>query len=269
LISEEKTLNTDKLTCICAEIQSAERRAAELVMHAQGIIAESKTGRRDVVTEYDCKVQQLLMELLSEAEPGAHFFCEEQNERDSLSAAQLFIIDPIDGTMNFVHGFHHSCISIAYAEYGELLAAAVYNPYMDEMFSAVKGMGAYLNGKRISVSEAPLKESVVCFGTAPYSAALRDMTFDYARKVYDASLDLRREGSAALDLCSVAAGRAGLYFELMVSLWDYAAGVLIVNEAGGECCDVFGKDLPFDESKPTIVAGGRRAMDDFMTVTKI
>ena len=107
---------------ILARIEAAERQAAELILHAHGILAEAKTGARDVVTEYDRRVQELLIRMLSESVPDARFFCEEMNERDRLDADRLFIIDPIDGTMNFVHGFHHSCISVAYAEHGTILA---------------------------------------------------------------------------------------------------------------------------------------------------
>ena len=94
----------------------AERKAAALILQAHGILAETKSGKRDVVTEYDRRVQELLTAEFHAAMPDAHYFCEEMNEQDRLDAAQLFIIDPIDGTMNFVHGFHHSCISVAYAE---------------------------------------------------------------------------------------------------------------------------------------------------------
>ncbi len=249
---------------MCSVIIAAERQAAELVMHAHGVMAEKKSGRRDVVTEYDRKVQTLLMALLRKAAPEAHFFCEEMNEQDSLDAEQLFIIDPIDGTMNFVRGFNHSCISVAYAERGKLCASAVYNPYVDEMFSAVAGQGAYLNGRQIHVDDVPLSESVVCFGTAPYDSSLWGRTFSLAEKVNRASLDLRRQGSAELDLCSVAAGRAGVYFELSVSLWDYAAGMLLVNEAGGRCCRTDGSPLPFDGTKTDIAAGSPRALADFL-----
>ena len=151
---------------------------------------------------------------------------------------------------------------------GELRAAAVYNPYVDEMFTAVKGEGAYLNGRRLHVSDAPLSDSVVCYGTSPYSTELADETFRLARIAFNAGLDLRREGSAELDLCSVAAGRAGLYFEMQVSLWDYAAGALLVREAGGVCQDIRGAELPFDGSKPTILAGGSHAVMDFLKLTE-
>ena len=187
---------------VIEKIVSAERSAAEIMMHAHDIIAESKSGQRDIVTEYDKRVQEYLMQVLSESVPEARFFCEEQKEHDDLHARHLFIIDPIDGTMNFARGFNHSCISVAYMSAGELRAAAVYNPYVDEMFTAVKGEGAYLNGRRLHVSDAPLSDSVVCYGTSPYSTELADETFRLARIAFNAGLDLRREGSAELDLCS-------------------------------------------------------------------
>ena len=259
-------MENNRFEQILAQIEAAEREAAELMLRARGILAETKSGRRDVVTEYDRRVQALLMERLSDAVPGAHYFCEEMQERDRLDSEQLFIIDPIDGTMNFVHGFHHSCISVAYAERGTVMIGAVYNPYVDEMFTAVRGQGACLNGSPIHVADAPLAESVVCFGTSPYDASLAEKTFRTARKLFDASLDLRREGSAALDLCTVAAGRAGLYFEMQTSLWDYAAGALIVREAGGQCLRTDGSPLPADGGLTDIVAAAPAAMADFLAL---
>ena len=258
----------NRLEQILIKMQAAERAAAELMLRARDILAERKSGRRDVVTEYDRRVQALLMKLLKKAVPDAHFFCEEMAERDRLDAEHLFIIDPIDGTMNFVHGFHHSCISVAYAERGEVLTGAVYNPYADEMFAAVRGGGAFLNGSAIHVTDAGLRESVVCFGTSPYDASLAGRTFALAKTLFDASLDLRREGSAALDLCTVAAGRAGLYFELQTSLWDYAAGALIVREAGGQCVRTDGSALPQDGSKTDIVAGASAAIAEFLRLAQ-
>lgn len=242
----------------------AEKEAAQLMLSANLVLAEKKSSRRDVVTEYDKKVQALLMERLSAALPEARFFCEENMQRDDLNGEHLFIIDPIDGTMNFVHGFNHSCISIAYRHSGVLTAAAVYNPYVDEMFTAIKGEGAYLNGKPIHVQDDSLSESVVCCGTSPYDSSLTDGSFALMKKAFLAGLDIRRQGSAELDLCSVAAGRAGLYFELSISLWDYAAGMLLVNEAGGQCLNLDGTEIPFDGSKTGILAGGTQAIQDFL-----
>ena len=248
---------------ILAAMTAAEREGAELMMHAHGILAECKSGHRDVVTEYDRKVQELLVARLSEACPGARFFCEENDRHDDLMAEHLFIIDPIDGTMNFVRGFNHSCISVAYHHCGEPEAAAVYNPYVDEMFTALRGEGAFLNGRRLHATADPLAETVVCCGTAPYSMELTDETFRVMKLAYRAGLDIRRQGSAELDLCSVAAGRAGAYCELAISLWDYAAGSLIVREAGGVCTRLDGTALPFNGSKTSVLAGGQQAWVDF------
>ncbi len=253
---------------ILERMTAAQKEAAELILHARGILAEIKTGHRDVVTEFDRKVQELLIKRMSEAVPGASFFCEENSRRDSLEAEHVFIIDPIDGTMNFVRGFHHSAVSVAYMSRGELLAASVYNPYVQECFTATKGEGAWLNGRPISASYLPLSESVVCCGTSPYDPELADSTFELIKKAFIAGLDIRREGSAALDMCSAAAGRAGVYFEPKVSLWDIAAGMLIVSEAGGRCCRLDGSPIPLDGSKSPVLAGGALAVEDFLALVK-
>ena len=248
---------------ILAAIQAAEREAAALMLQAHDILAECKTGHRDVVTDYDRRVQALLMERLGAAVPGARFFCEENDRHDDLMAEHLFIIDPIDGTMNFVHRLNHSCISVAYTHFGVPEAGAVYNPYVDEMFTAVQGEGAFLNGRRLRVDETLLSETLICFGTAPYEPALIGQSFALAEKACRAGLDVRRQGSAALDLCSVAAGRAGVYFELQVSLWDYAAGALIVSEAGGQVACVDGSPLPWRGVKTSILAASPDNAEEF------
>ena len=248
---------------ILAAICAAEREGAELILHAHGILAECKTGHRDVVTEYDRKVQDLLIERLGAACPGARFFCEENDLHDDLNAEHLFIIDPIDGTMNFVRGMNQSCISVAYRNSGVIEAAAVCNPYAQECFTALREAGAFLNGRPIHADPGPLSESIVCCGTAPYREELTTETFRLMEIAYRASLDIRRQGSAALDLCSVAAGRAGAYFELSLCLWDYAAGYLIIQEAGGICTQIDGSELPFDGRKPAVLAGGPQAWKDF------
>ncbi len=247
---------------------AAEREAAELVMHAHNILSETKSGSRDVVTEYDRRVQQFLEGRMLELLPEAHFFCEELGEREDLSSEHIFVIDPIDGTMNFVRGFNHSCISMAYAHRGEFCAACVYNPYVDEMFTAVKGRGAYLNGRQLHIAHRALSDSVVCFGTSPYYQEHWDRTFALTKAAFQSALDVRREGSAELDLCSVAAGRAGIFFELRLSMWDYAAGALIVSEAGGRCCDIDGNPLPYDGRASSVAAGSPAALEEFLRIAK-
>ena len=242
---------------------SAERECAEIILHKGRIHLHEKSCHRDVVTEYDSRVQALLVERLKEAVPDARFCCEESNMQDDLHAEHVFVIDPIDGTMNFVKNFNHSCISIGYLHNGVPTAAAVYDPYMDEMFSAIKGEGAWLNGTPIRAAETPLSENVFSMGTSPYIPESTDESFRLARIAYDASLDLRRGASAELDLAYVAAGRSGLFFELSLSFWDYAAGMLLVEEAGGKCTSLDFSPLPLDGRKSSVLAGGRQCYDDF------
>lgn len=254
---------------ILRKMEEAEREAAELVLHASKIMAEVKSGQCDVVTEYDRRVQALLIDRLSAAAPGATFFCEENGVQESTEAENAFVIDPIDGTMNFVRHMHSSCISAAFMQNGIITAAAVYNPYADEMFTALKGRGAWLNGREIRAENAPLRETVFCFGTSPYYPEYAEESFRAARIAFDNSLDLRRFGSAELDLCSIAAGRAGLYFELCLSFWDYAAGSLIVEEAGGICTGTDGRPLPLDGRKAGVIAGSKTAHADFMKIVRL
>ena len=261
-------MNRDYLEKVCREMMVAEREGAELMLSARNVLSENKTDHRDVVTEYDRRIQELLVSRIQEKIPDAKFFCEENDKQEDLMAEHLFIIDPIDGTMNFVRHFNHSCISMAYASRGEVLAAAVYNPYVDEMFTAVKGGGCFLNGNAVCIEDVPLSETIVCYGTSPYSMELADKTFEILKKVYYGSLDVRRQGSAELDLCSVAAGRAGLYFEMAVSTWDYAAGALLVEEAGGICRKPDGTALVLDGKRTGIVAGGKQAIEDFLRIAR-
>jgi len=252
-----------ELRSILNSMEAAAAEGAQLMLQAKKILAQCKSGARDVVTQYDTQVQALLMERLAAAVPGAEFFAEELKAQGGPYAEKLFIIDPIDGTMNFVKGLQTSCISIAYAERGEVKAAAVYNPYLNEMFAALAGEGAFLNGERLQTPDVPLEESVVAFGTAPYNPELAEESFRLAKLAFDHSLDVRRGGSAALDLCSVAAGRVGLYFELRLSYWDYAAGAFIAKQAGAVCLQPDGTALATDGTRPPVLAGSPTAVAAF------
>ena len=205
-----------------------------------------KSGVADLVTEYDKKVQELLEIGLKKILPEAKFIGEEGSSDELSDEGYAFIVDPIDGTTNFVKDYHISAISVALLKGREVVAGVVYNPYLDETFSAIKGQGAYLNGRKISVSSQPLDKALVLFGTAPYDKHLFKETLEILSDYFYKALDVRRCGSAALDLCSVACGRAELYFELVVSPWDFAAGKLLVEEAGGVVTTLDGKPLSFD-----------------------
>lgn len=234
------------------------RQCGEIMLSADErlMAVRQKSGRRDLVTAFDMKIQAFAAEELAAAFPGARFICEEGDSAAPESGALVFVIDPIDGTTNFIHRCGHSCTSIACVRDGEPVAAAICNPYRGELFTAEKGGGAFLNGKPIRVSENRLADSLVLFGTSPYHAELADETFRRARSIFDRCQNVRRSGSAALDLCDAACGRAGLFFESELSLWDYAAGALIVEEAGGVCLALDGGRLPFSgPGKSSCIAG--------------
>ena len=191
---------------------------------------DTKTGHANFVTDMDVEIQRRLTEQLSAILPEAVVVAEEQDQHPE--ADLCWIIDPIDGTTNFITGFRFSCISVALVQGSKSILGVVYNPYADEMFYAAEGLGAFCNGVVITPSERPAERALVAMGTSPYHMELTDRTFRAARQAFEACADIRRSGSAALDLCYVACGRIDGYFEYILSPWDYAAGSCIVREAG-------------------------------------
>ena len=229
------------------------KEASEIMLSAHSPESEnavlSKPGDANFVTLYDKATEDFLIKKISEKIPSAKFVAEEQeNDYSVLCGEYVFIIDPIDGTTNFIHEFAHSSISVACVSHGETVFGAVYNPYLDEMFYAEKGKGAYKNGKPISVSKREVCEAVFSFGSSPYyKDGLGKRGFDFAYKLFRECADIRRLASAALDLCYIACGRLDMFFELRLSPWDYAAGMLIVTEAGGKISDMNGEPLKLSE----------------------
>lgn len=231
---------------ILEQIAKATKECGQIMLDAdrEQIKISDKEGRANFVTTYDSMVQKKMQEKLAKIMPDAAFLGEEEGCQVDENAEYIFVVDPIDGTTNFIKDYHVSCISVGLLKNGERYLGLVYNPYLDETFSAIKGQGAYLNGKPIHVSKQPLENGIVLFGSSPYNEELSKASFDMAYAYFLKSLDIRRSGSAALDLCSIAAGRAELYFELILSPWDFAAGALIVEEAGGVVMTVDGNTLP-------------------------
>ena len=242
---------TNELKAICGLV----RDCGGIIRGAdrENIRIDAKSGPADFVTDYDKKVQDALQRGLADIIPDAHFIGEEGSTRPFASEGKFFIVDPIDGTTNFIRNLHASAISVALAVNGEVELAVVYNPYLDELFTARRGHGAFCNGKPIRVSSEPLENGIVIFGTSPYNEEVSVKSFKLAYEYHRRALDVRRTGSAAIDLCNIAAGRAELFFELILSPWDYAAGALIVEEAGGIVTDADGRTLPLGR-KCSVVA---------------
>ena len=252
---------------LLTQIQEIVREAGKIMLDAdltEGDVS-SKEGRANLVTRYDVKVQEFLFRRLAEVLPEAVFIGEEQEISQQLGDGYSFIIDPIDGTTNFVCGCGFSCISVALLWQRRTILGVIYNPYSGEMFWAEQGKGAFLNGKPIHVSERPLSEGIAVLGTSPYYTDKTDATFSLMRKVFDHALDIRRSGSAALDLCYVAAGRCSIFFEYLLSPWDFAAGSLIVTEAGGVFSDFEG-NVPDYTRKTSIIAGSAQNCQTFLSL---
>ncbi len=212
-------------------------------------------GDIDFATEADFSVQKEVQERLLAAWPDIQFMGEEKDNSGIDFTGAVWILDPVDGTTNLVHRFGQSCVSLALSVNSVLELGVVYNPFTDELFHAVRGKGAFLNGKPIHVSAAArMKEALISVGTAPYYHELADQNFQRMKRIFLDCQDIRRLGSAALDLCYVACGRTDAYYEPNINPWDYGAGALMVMEAGGCVTDFEGGAVPMDR-RCCVVAG--------------
>ncbi len=224
------------------------KEAGNVILTAKRPKIMEKSGHANFCTETDEKVQAFLVDKFKTVLPEAEFLGEEDGQdvfSSKMASGYCFVIDPIDGTSNFIYEYRPSVISVGLLKDGAPYMAVVYNPYDDLMFSAVAGQGAFMNGEKIMSSEAPLSDSLALFGTAPYYEELRDKSFELARNLLPLCVDLRRSGTAAWDMCCVALGRCGLYFELKLQMWDYAAAALIAQEAGCRVTDIDGNPLSY------------------------
>lgn len=206
-------------------------------------------GDKDLVTEVDRESERLIVGHLLSRFPG-HQILAEENHYPHTGSPFRWIIDPVDGTTNYAHGFPWFCVSIALENDGELTAAVIYNPVTDELFTAAKNCGAYLNGEKLSVSKrAPLKYSLLGTGF-PYDCAT-DPANNFSNFIafQKAARGIRRAGAAALDLAYVAAGRLDGFWELKLKPWDMAAGVLLVREAGGVITGFGGEDYSLFDNR--------------------
>ncbi len=239
---------------VLTKLEEAARKAGEIMLSAarQDLQAEEKEGDHNPVTVYDKKIQAFLQEQLYSLCPSAGFLGEEGDTSCDVNGL-YWVVDPIDGTSNFIHDYRQSTVSIALYEGETPVLAVVANPYQNEVFTAEKGKGAYVNGKPIRVSKRPVESALIGFGTTPYERKFADFTFEAAKRAYLPVRDIRRSGSAALDLAHIACGRLDGFFEARLSFWDFAAGRLLIEEAGGVASDFAGAPLPRQRS--SVLAG--------------
>ena len=206
----------------------------ELIFHEMEHAKVTEKGAADFVTNVDLAVQEFLTRELHVLFPEIEMIAEEKENLNLSGDKKYWILDPIDGTTNLIYGFRISSVSLALYEQGEIVMGVVYNPFMDEMFTAAKGEGAFLNGQAIHTTEhVELQNAVISFGSCPYDKSRSKELFEMFERIYVQCADFRRTASAALEFCYVACGRQQGYMELNLKPWDYAAGSLILTEAGG------------------------------------
>ncbi|WP_420420865.1 inositol monophosphatase family protein [Simkania sp.] len=237
----------------------AAMKAGELLKRAFGTHPEftTKEGRHNLVTEWDNKAESLIIDFIKTHFPEHRFLAEESGESGEVREGIQWIIDPLDGTVNFVHSIPMFSVSIAAAVQNEILAGAIYNPMVEELFIAEKNNGAYLNGTRLKVTETAVLDSAICATGFPYNVHENPLCcIDHFNTFAKMGIPLRRIGSAALDLAYVAAGRYDGFWEVSLRPWDYAAGKLIVEEAGGTFTNFAGEPYKTFEEGPIVASNG-------------
>ncbi len=245
----------------------AAREARKIINRASQDVGSLKIQTKDYndfVSEVDRSAEEAIINILKEAYP-THGFYGEESGKTNLDAESIWIIDPLDGTTNFLHNFPCYCVSIALQERGVLTQAVIYDPVHNDLFTATKGRGAFLNDKRIRVTNrSKLQDSLISTGFPFKDFSYLDTYAEIFKDMAKKTAGLRRPGSAALDLAYVAAGYTDGFFEINLSPWDIAAGALLVQEAGGIVGDFEGNESWLRTGN--IVAGNPKVFGQMLQV---
>ena len=240
------------------ELEHLLRQAGNLFQDRTAAGQVQTKGIADYVTAVDYAVQQYIQERIEVSYPDIQFLSEEKANQEIDQSGLVWVLDPVDGTTNLIHDYHTSCISLALMGGGEVVLGMIYNPYSKELFQAKKGGGSYLNGERITVSGATqMEESLIAIGTSPYHKEMADENFELFKRLFLDCQDIRRSGSAALDLAHVACGRLEGYFEIGLKIWDFAAGMLLIEEAGGRVTTFAGSAVDVTRPSDILSSNGR------------
>ena len=229
---------------IANEIEKIARNAGQLILHKEELEIKEKSDAANIVTNMDIASQHYIIEECTKLIPSSCFYAEEEDQRE-LGEEYTWVIDPIDGTTNYAYDYKHSCISIALLYKKKGIIGVIYDPYLDECFVGIEGKQSTWNGVSIQATDHDAAHALVLFASAPYNKELADITFDNAKKLYLNCRDVRRSGSAALDICYVACGRVDAYYEERLSPWDYAAGYVIAKQAQVEMMGLRNEELDF------------------------
>lgn len=247
-ILTEQNMNTPSLQ----QIIDIVKEAAGL-MQTDAFEISEKEGFANIVTSSDVAVQDFLCGRLKELMPDSGFLCEEEDMWDT-SHEYTWIIDPIDGTANYSRGIAQCAICVGMKHNEDMAMGVVYIPMTGEMFYAEQGKGAFLNGRQIHVSERPFENSLLCTALPVYHKEYAQMCSDIIVEAFGRCNDIRRFGACAPELCYLAMGRCELYFEYLLSPWDYAAASLIVTEAGGTITATDGSPVKLTQKGGVIAA---------------
>lgn len=247
-ILTEQNMNTPSLQ----QIIDIVKEAAGL-MQTDAFEISKKEGFANIVTSSDVAVQDFLCGRLKELMPDSGFLCEEEDMWDT-SHEYTWIIDPIDGTANYSRGIAQCAICVGLKHNEDMAMGVVYIPMTGEMFYAEQGKGAFLNGRQIHVSDRPFENSLLCTALPVYHKEYAQMCSDIIVEAFGRCNDIRRFGACAPELCYLAMGRCELYFEYLLSPWDYAAASLIVTEAGGTITATDGSPVKLTQKGGVIAA---------------
>ncbi len=231
----------------------------------RGSISEKK--KNDFVTRADRESEEAIVAAIRDLHPDDGFLGEEGGQRGSGEEGRTWIIDPLDGTTNFIAGFPFWCVSVAARERGEIVAGVVWDPLRGELYAAERGAGAFRNGQRLRVTEqADLDGAFLSTGFPFRSKDRLDLYLALFRELFQHARAIRRAGSAALDLANVAAGVFDGFFEFRLSIWDIAAGALLIEEAGGRVSDFDGGDRHWERGN--VVAGSHGVAEEIIRAAR-
>lgn len=249
-------------------LAAAMRTAGAEMLDRADFVVHSKNGSYDFVTDMDFRMQERMRTALTQILPEAAFLSEEDLTQQPAPGQYYWLIDPIDGTTNFVRDLHLSCIAVALCQDDAVVLGAVYIPWGDEFYYAERGCGAFLNDKPIHVSDRSFAQAVANFGQG---YGTRQQSYDRMRpihaKVCTECTAVRALGTAEISLCYVAAGRVDVYIEQAIGPWDHAAGSVIVQEAGGVCTNWHGTACNLT-SNDSMVAGNPTCHAEMLSTTQ-
>lgn len=247
---------------------------ASHLMLTDSFSISQKQGAANIVTSSDIAVQEFLRQHLSDLLPGSGFICEEEDVHD-VAHEYLWIIDPIDGTANYSRGIRECAVCVGLQHAGAMEIAAVYLPRTDELFTAERGKGAFLHhpktgepSRQISVSQRPFQDAIMCTALPVYYKEYARVCSDIIRETFLKCNDIRRFGAAAAEICYLAMGRCELYFEYLLSPWDFAAASLILEEAGGVLCNLDGQPLQFTHRSGVLAGNNQENLDRLTAIVK-